>query len=90
MTQEDPAIKLQLLGLNMTALTLSRIENNLRHVCDTELIAIARILNVSMVGWSRRIRNKSGSPGQAGAYWSEEQNAIGILFLRPLFVLDQR
>lgn len=55
----------------MTALTLSRIENNLRHVCDTELIAIARILNVSMVGWSRRIRNKSGSPGQAGAYWSE-------------------
>lgn len=48
MTQEDLAVKLQLLGLNMTTLTISRIEKDTRHVCDAELKAVARILNVSL------------------------------------------
>ena len=44
------AVKIQLIGLDITPITLSRIEQNKRHVCDAELKAIALALNVS-VDW---------------------------------------
>ena len=48
MTQEDLARKMQLMGMDMTQLIISRIEKNQRHVCDAELRMLARALNVSM------------------------------------------
>ncbi len=48
MTQEDLARKMQLLGMDMTQLIISRIEKNQRHVCDAELRMLAKALNVSM------------------------------------------
>ncbi len=49
MTQEDLARKIQLMGgEDMTKLTISRIEQNQRHVCDAELRILARALGVSM------------------------------------------
>lgn len=48
MRQEDLAIKIQLMGWDMTSLMISRIENNQRHVCDAELRILAKALNVSM------------------------------------------
>ena len=59
-TQEELAIKLQFMGMeNMTPLIISRIEKNQRHVCDAELMMIAKALNVSMewlVGESNEIK----------------------------------
>lgn len=37
MTQDDLARKIQLLGMEITPLIISRIEKNQRHVCDAEL-----------------------------------------------------
>ncbi len=48
MTQDDLARKIQLLGMEMTPLIISRIEKNQRHVCDAELRTLARALSVSM------------------------------------------
>ena len=48
LTQGDLARKLNLMGLEMTTLIVSRIEKNQRHVCDAELLALARALGVSM------------------------------------------
>ena len=48
MTQDDLARKMQLMGMEMTAIIISRIEKNQRHVCDAELRMIAKALNVSM------------------------------------------
>ncbi len=48
MTQEDLAIKIQLDGMEMTQLIISRIEKNIRHVCDAELRALAKALGVTM------------------------------------------
>ena len=49
MTQEDLAQKIQLMGgENMTKLIISRIEKNQRHVCDGELLLMAKALGVSM------------------------------------------
>lgn len=48
MTQGDLARKMQLMGMDMTALMISRIENNQRHVCDAELRMLARALGVTM------------------------------------------
>lgn len=48
MKQEDLEIKLQLMGYEMTKLIISRIENNQRHVCDAELVALSKALGVSM------------------------------------------
>lgn len=47
-TQKQLATKLQLMGLDMTTLMISRIEKNERHVCDAELRLIAMALNVTM------------------------------------------
>ena len=48
MTQEDLARKMQFMGMDMTALIISRIEKNQRHVCDAELLMLAKALGVSM------------------------------------------
>ena len=48
MTQDDLARKIQLLGMEMTPLIISRIEKNQRHVCEAELRTLARALSVSM------------------------------------------
>lgn len=47
-TQEELACKIQFMGMGMTALIISRIEKNQRHVCDAELRILSKALNVSM------------------------------------------
>ncbi len=48
-TQEELAKKIQFMGMeDMTALIISRIEKNQRHVCDAELLYLARALHVTM------------------------------------------
>ena len=48
MRQEDLARKINLMGMEITPLIISRIEKNQRHVCDAELLMIARALGVTM------------------------------------------
>lgn len=47
-TQADLSREVNLLGMEMTPLIISRIEKGQRHVCDGELFLIAKALNVSM------------------------------------------
>ena len=47
-TQEDLAREVNLLGMDMTKLIVSRIENGQRHVCDGELRMLAKALGVTM------------------------------------------
>ena len=47
-TQEELAVKIQFLGLEITPLIISRIEKNQRHVCDAELLMFSKALGVSM------------------------------------------
>ena len=47
-TQEDLAREVNLLGMDMTKLIVSRIENGQRHVCDAELRMLAKALGVTM------------------------------------------
>ena len=48
MRQEDLAREINLRGMEITPLIISRIEKNQRHVCDGELLMLARALHVSM------------------------------------------
>lgn len=48
LTQEELAIQMQLNGMDMTQLMVSRIEKNQRHVVDGELLMLSRVLGVSM------------------------------------------
>ncbi|MBP3673183.1 MAG: helix-turn-helix transcriptional regulator [Oscillospiraceae bacterium] len=48
MTQEDLARTINLMGMEITPLIISRIEKNQRHVCDAELKMLAKALGVSM------------------------------------------
>lgn len=48
LTQDALAQKIQLMGLEMTPLIISRIEKGQRYVCDGELRMLAKALNVSM------------------------------------------
>ena len=48
MRQEDLAREINLMGMEMTPLIISRIEKNQRHVCDGELLMLARALDVTM------------------------------------------
>lgn len=48
MTQDDLARKIQIMGMDMTPLIISRIEKNQRHVCDAELRILAKALGVTM------------------------------------------
>lgn len=47
LSQQALAEKLQLLGIELTAKELSKIENNTRLVQDFELFAFSKIFNVS-------------------------------------------
>lgn len=47
-TQEELAVKIQLLGMEITPLIISRIEKNQRHVCDAELLMFSKALGMSM------------------------------------------
>lgn len=48
MTQEDLARKINLMGVDITPLIISRIEKKQRHVCDAELQILSKALGVSM------------------------------------------
>lgn len=48
MTQEDLAREINLMGMDMTPLIISRIEKNQRHVVDGELKILAKALGVTM------------------------------------------
>lgn len=48
MRQEDLAREINLLGMEITPLIISRIEKNQRHVCDAELKMLAKALGVTM------------------------------------------
>ncbi|MBR2890589.1 MAG: helix-turn-helix transcriptional regulator [Oscillospiraceae bacterium] len=48
LTQDDLARELNLMGMDMTKLIISRIETNQRHVCDAELKMLAKALGVTM------------------------------------------
>ena len=48
MRQEDLAREINLMGMGMTKLIISRIEKNQRHVCDAELKMLAQALGVTM------------------------------------------
>ncbi len=48
MKQEDLAREINLRGMEFTPLIISRIEKGQRHVCDAELLMLARVLGVSM------------------------------------------
>ena len=48
MTQDDLAREINLMGMEITPLIISRIEKNQRHVCDGELKMLAKALGVSM------------------------------------------
>ena len=48
LTQEELAVKIQLMGMEITPLMISRIEKNQRHVCDAELLMLSKALGVSM------------------------------------------
>ena len=47
-TQDDLAREINLMGMDMTKLMVSRIEKNQRHVCDAELKMLAKALGVTM------------------------------------------
>ncbi len=48
LTQDELAIAIQLQGMEMTQLMISRIEKNKRHVIDAELLMFSKVLGVSM------------------------------------------
>lgn len=48
MTQEDLAREINLMGMEITPLIISRIEKGQRHVCDAELLMLSKALGVSM------------------------------------------
>ena len=55
LTQEELAIKMQLNGLQMGQMAISRIETGKRLVADFELVIFSRVLSVSME-WFRAVR----------------------------------
>ncbi len=50
MKQKDLLTQLQIRGIDLNASGLSKLEGQIRSVCDTELIALSEVLNVS-VNW---------------------------------------
>ena len=50
MKQKDLLTQLQIRGVDLNASGLSKLEGQVRSVCDTELIALAEVLGVS-VNW---------------------------------------
>ena len=50
MKQKDLLTQLQIKGIDLNASGLSKLEGQIRSVCDTELIALSEVLGVS-VNW---------------------------------------
>lgn len=50
MKQKDLLTQLQIRGIDMNTSGLSKLEGQLRSVCDTELVALSEVLGVS-VNW---------------------------------------
>lgn len=48
LTQYELARKMNLMGMDITALIISRIEKKQRHVCDAELLMFSKALGVTM------------------------------------------
>ena len=48
MTQDDLAREINLMGMEISSLIISRIEKGQRHVCDAELKMLAKALGVTM------------------------------------------
>jgi len=48
MTQDDLAREINLLGMEITPLIISRIEKGQRHVIDAELLMLSKALGLSM------------------------------------------
>lgn len=48
LTQEDLAREINLMGMEITPLIISRIEKGQRHVCDAEVKMLAKALGVTM------------------------------------------
>ena len=48
LTQEELSTKINLMGMEITPLIISRIEKNQRHVVDGELKMLAKALGVTM------------------------------------------
>lgn len=46
--QDELVRKINLMGMEITPLIISRIEKNQRHVCDGELYMLSKALGVSM------------------------------------------
>ncbi len=60
-TQTDLAARLQIEGLRLERVTISKIETGYREVTDVEAIAIAKALGVTiswLLGESEEIKNK--------------------------------
>ena len=50
MKQKDLLTQLQIRGVDLNSSGLSKLEGQIRSVCDTELVALAEVLGVS-VNW---------------------------------------
>lgn len=48
MKQKDLLTQLQIRGVDLNASGLSKLEGQLRSVCDTELIALSEVLDISV------------------------------------------
>lgn len=48
LTQDELAREINLMGMEITPLIISRIEQNNRHVCDAELLMLSQALGKSM------------------------------------------
>lgn len=60
-TQADLAARLQIEGLSLERVTISKIETGYREVTDVEAVAIAKALGVTvswLLGESEKIKNK--------------------------------
>jgi len=60
-TQGDLAARLQIAGLRLERVTISKIETGYREVTDVETVAIAKALGVTvswLLGESKEIKNK--------------------------------
>ncbi|WP_330587311.1 MULTISPECIES: hypothetical protein [unclassified Acutalibacter] len=49
MKQKELLAQLQVRGVDLNASGLSKLEGQIRYVTDTELLALSRILNVSVM-----------------------------------------
>ena len=54
-TQNELALRINLMGYDISPLVISRIEKNQRHVCDLELQIISKALGVQWIGYAVKI-----------------------------------